>query len=270
MINRLRRFFVIVSTACGLLACASPEQSAPSGRSARATASPAAPIPDPSARFSRSVNCNAQPEPGQPQYIVGYGSLMQDESRKRTSPQAGPAYPVEVSGYRRGWFEAGTPAGFSTTFLGALPDPRSHLNAVIYRVEASELKATDQREASYCRKSVPASDLTMLTKAQFDPRDGQTWIYASRPELVVAPSARFPIVKSYVDIFLSGCIEQEQRFELHGFAQKCLTSTHDWSEHWVNDRLYPRRPFIFQPRSREIDLLLHQQLAEYVSRIKIE
>ena len=216
------------------------------------------------------MNCNAPPEQGRPQYIVGYGSLMQDESRKRTSPQAGPAYPVDVIGYRRGWFEAGTPVGFDTTFLGALQDPRSLLNAVIYRVEASELKATDQRESAYCRKSVPASDLTMLTKAPFDPRDGQTWIYASRPELVVAPSARFPIVQSYVDIFLSGCIEQEQRFELQGFAQKCLTSTHGWSEHWVNDRLYPRRPFIFQPRSREIDRLLHQQLAEYFSRVKIE
>ena len=69
------------------------------------------------------MNCKAQPEPGQPQYIVGYGSLMRDESRMRTSLQAGPAYPVEVSGYRRGRFEAGTPVGFCTTFRAPRQTP---------------------------------------------------------------------------------------------------------------------------------------------------
>lgn len=92
MINRLRRCLVTLCAAWGLLACVSPQQ-------------PAAPSAN--ARLSADARCNAQPEPGQPQYIVGYGSLMQDESRKRTSPQAGPAYPVEVAGYKRGWFEAG-------------------------------------------------------------------------------------------------------------------------------------------------------------------
>ena len=90
------------------------------------------------------------------------------------------------------------------------------MNAIIYRVETSELKATDQREASYCRNSVPATELTMLTKAKFDPRDGQTWIYTSRPELVVAPSARFPIVQSYVEsiknrVVFRGTFMEEKR-----------------------------------------------------------
>jgi hypothetical protein len=50
-----------------------------------------------------SGECDAPPDSSRPQYIIGYGSLMQDESRKRTSPRAGPAHPVEVRGYRRGW-----------------------------------------------------------------------------------------------------------------------------------------------------------------------
>jgi len=50
----------------------------------------------------------------------------------------------------------------------------------------------------------------------------------------------------------------------------CLATTRDWSEHWVNDRIYPRRPFIYQPRSRQIDSLLAQQLPQYFSRIRIE
>ena len=249
-----RQGVAILLVTGGLVACASPMDSAVSGQG----------------QLSVATDCNARPDPGQPQYIIGYGSLMQDESRKRTSPQAGPAHPVEVSGYRRGWFAKGDPLGFSTTFLGALPDPKSRLNAVIYRVETSELAATDQREASYCRRGVAASDIRALEKGPALTPDGQAWIYANRPEAIATPSARFPIVQSYVDIFLSGCLEQEQRFELKGFAQQCLATTGDWSQHWVNDRLYPRRPFIFQPKARQIDSLLLQQLPEYFSKIRIE
>ena len=130
--------------------------------------------------------------------------------------------------------------------------------------------ATDRREASYCRKSVVFSASKTLEKGTFRLAAGQAWIYVNRPEGIAEPSARYPIVQSYVDIFLSGCLEQEQRFELSGFAQQCLATPRDWSEHWVNDRIYPRRPFIYQPRSRQIDSLLSQQLPQYFSRIRIE
>jgi len=73
-----------------------------------------------------------------------------------------------------------------------------------------------------------------------------------------------------VDIFLSGCLEQEQRFELKGFAQQCVGPRATGRTIGSTDRLYPRRPFIFQPRSRQIDSLLSQQLPEYFSRIRIE
>jgi hypothetical protein len=217
-----------------------------------------------------AADCHPAPDAGQPQYIIGYGSLMQDESRKRTSPQAGSAHPIELSGYRRGWFAKGDPVGFSTTYLGALPDPLSRLNAVIYRVEIGELAATDRREASYCRSNVPFSSITALEKQPSEALSGQAWIYVNSAAAIATPSARFPIVQSYVDIFVSGCLEQEQRFQLEGFARQCLATTQDWSEHWVNDRLYPRRPFIHQPKSRAIDLLLSQQLPALFSHIKIE
>jgi hypothetical protein len=219
---------------------------------------------------SALADCHPRPDPDQAQYIVGYGSLMQDESRKRTSPQAGPAHPVEVSGYRRGWFARADSVGFSTTYLGALPEAKGHLNAVVYRVDVGELMVTDQREASYCRTSVPFSGIRALEKEPPQAWGGQAWIYTNDAQAIATPSARFPIVQSYVDIFVSGCLEQEQRFELIGFARQCLATTQDWSEHWVNDRLYPRRPFIYQPKSRQIDTLLSQQLPEYFSHIKIE
>lgn len=217
-----------------------------------------------------SADCRATPEPGEAQFIIGYGSLMQDESRKRTSPAAGPAHPVQVSGYRRGWFAAGSPVGFSTTFLGVVPEASARMNAVIYRVEANELTATDLREAQYCRTSVPSANIQALENEGFQRLQGQVWIYTNRPESIAVPSDHRPIVQSYVDIFVSGCLEQEQRFKLDGFARQCLLTTSGWSSHWINDRLYPRRPFIYQPKASQIDSLLSQHLSEYFSKVRIE
>jgi hypothetical protein len=217
-----------------------------------------------------SGDCNVPPDSGRTQYIIGYGSLMQDASRKRTSPQAGPAHPVEIKGYRRGWYARAEAVGFSATYLGVVPDRESYLNAVIYEVDPAELIATDKREVSYCRTSAAISDIKPLER-EFSPKpNGQAWIYVSRPQSVATPSSRYPIVQSYVDIFVSGCLEQEQRFGLTDFSQQCLSTTADWSEHWVNDRIYPRRPFVFQPKARQIDNLLSKQLPHYFSHIRIE
>lgn len=213
--------------------------------------------------------CNAKFDPAQTQYIVGYGSLMQDESRKRTAPNAGTAYPVAVKGFRRGWFAKGGTLGFDTTYLGVVPDAASQINAVFYQVDGPELAATDQREAIYCRLGIEAAQVTVL-KADLPAPKGQIWIYTNKADSIATATPAFPLVQSYVDIFVSGCLEQEQRYQVAGFAQQCLKTTTDWSGHWVNDRLYPRRPFIYQPRARAIDKLLAEQLPEYFRQIRIE
>lgn len=215
-------------------------------------------------------DCNVPADAHQAQFIVGYGSLMQDESRERTSPHAGPAQPVEIAGFKRGWFARGASVGFSTTFLGVLPDRSSRLNAVIYQVDAAELAATDGRERSYCRTGVAPEDVKPLEPGVTSAPDGQIWIYVSRPGGVARPDAKYPIVQSYVDVFLTGCLEQQERFGLAGFAAQCIATTAGWSTHWVNDRIYPRRPFVFQPRAGQIDRLLSTQLPRYFVRIRIE
>lgn len=215
--------------------------------------------------------CNAAPDAAQSQFLIGYGSLMQDESRKRTAPGAGAASPVFVKGFRRGWFAAGGGGGvgFDTTYLGAVPDALREFNAVLYKVDAPELAATDQRESFYCRRAVDPAAVTMLDREQA-PAQGQIWIYLNRPDSIAVPTERDPIVQSYVDIFVSGCLELEQRHRLAGFAARCLTTTTDWSAHWVSDRIYPRRPFIHQPKARQIDKLLNDTLPQFFRGIKIE
>src|SRR6185503_4811911 len=83
------------------------------------------------------------------------------------------------------------------------------------------------------------------------------------------PEPKFPIVQSYVDVCLTGCIQIEgtyplaQKIQLTNdgptftFSELFVESTIDWSTYWENDRLIPRRPFVHQPNAYAIDTLLN-------------
>jgi hypothetical protein len=144
--------------------------------------------------------CNAAPDPAQVQYIIGYGSLMQDESRKRTTPNANIAYPVKVNGYRRGWFTKGSGIGFSTTFLGVVQNKEDALNATIYLIDVTEITTMDKREFSYCRLAVEQKNYSLL-KQDIPLSPGQAWIYVNKPEAIATANKHYPIVQSYVDVF---------------------------------------------------------------------
>ncbi len=224
-------------------------------------------LPD-AALAPRADHCRPSIDPRQPQYIVGYGSLMATASKEQTAPTAGENLPIMVTGFERGWFIQGSSYS-PTTYLGAMANPRAQMNAVIYRLPlAAELAATDRRESGYCRVLVDARQIEMLDRSVTP--QGQIWMYTVQPDKVIAPNADFPIVQSYVDIMLGGCLEIEKNFAIEQFAEMCVTTTTGWSQHWVNDRIYPRRPFIHQPRSREIDQLLEATIPELLKSRKIE
>ena len=102
--------------------------------------------------------------------------------------------------------------------------------------------------------------------------DGDIWYYANTEKRYA--SAEFPIVQSYVDICLNGCLEIEATYPLARqarFAETFLKTCSDWSKYWVNDRIYPRRAFIYVPNASPIDGLIQGVLGEEVfSGIQIE
>lgn len=213
-------------------------------------------------------DCRTPPDPDRPQYIIGYGSLMETASKRRTAPLAGENLPVRVGGFQRGWYVRGGVSA-PTTFLGVIPQASARMNAVIYRLPlTSELTALDRREDSYCRYPVSPSQIEMLDRSVRP--DGQVWIYGITPAQKQLPDPQFPIVQSYVDIVIGGCLEIQETFNLTNFAEECVTTTKDWSTHWVNDRLYPRRPFIYQPRARSIDQVLQKLLPTILPQRQIE
>jgi hypothetical protein len=206
------------------------------------------------------------------QFIFGYGSLVESQSRVMTLASALYASPVNVSGIRRGWFDqfAGG-ISLTTTFLGAVPDPDSNCNGVIFQVTQQGLAAFDQREMGYKREKIDQKNILMLDGSKSAPA-GDIWFYANSEERYASP--KFPIVQSYVDICLNGCLEIEATYPLAKeaeFAETFLKTSTNWSKYWVNDRIYPRRAFIYMPNAGKIDQLIVKVLGkEMFSNIEIE
>ncbi len=195
------------------------------------------------------------------QYIVGYGSLMHEKSKRYTGDKVGDGVPVEVKGFKRVW---GVRSHYQpgTTFLGAIKSSKKHIiNGALFCVDSDEeLKNFDMREKGYTRILLDNSDIKILEKNNnYDFSHAKIWIYSIKGRLL-PPSYNYPIVQSYVDLYIHGCIELEKKYEIKDFANKCVNETYGWpkkwSKVWQNDRIYPRRPYIYEKYAFLIDDML--------------
>jgi len=215
-------------------------------------------------------DCHPTLDPSKPQYVVGYGSLMEGASKRMTEPDAGINLPVMVTGFQRSWSTHGSK--YPTTYLGVRPSEAARMAAALYRSFLEDGKlGSDAREISYCRAPVEPASIEMLDGSVV-PSPAEIWIYVNKPETLAPPNENYPIVQSYVDIFITGCLELQARVTDPGvdFVAECVRTTNGWSKHWVNDRPMPRRPYIYQPRAGEIDEHLKATLPELVEAIRIE
>ncbi|WP_395166550.1 gamma-glutamylcyclotransferase family protein [Francisella salimarina] len=202
--------------------------------------------------------CHPQIDSSQLNFIVGYGSLMNDSSRMRTNPQAKNVYPVEVKNFERVW---GLRAGgsYRTTGLLVVPKPGEHLNAVYYPVDYKGVKQADERENFYCRYKIPSSDIKSLGLKNL--QKGDYWIYAKQPKDIQKPTTEFPIIQSYVDLFITGCMQIQDRYLIKGFVKECIATTKYWNNNtWINDRVNPRRPTDSTPEALQVDRYLGKAL----------
>jgi hypothetical protein len=205
------------------------------------------------------------------QFIFGYGSFIESKSRAMTSPSALYASPANVVGLQRGWFGRVGGVSLSPTYLGAGADVSSNCNGVIFQVLQQQLEAFDKHETGYQRERVTPNNITMLDGSKCAP-EGDIWFYANIEKRYASPE--FPIVQSYVDVCLNGCLEIEATFPLAReaeFAETFLKTSTNWSKYWVNDRIYPRRAFIYVPNADRIDALIRKVLGDEIfSSIHIE
>src|SRR5262245_56069702 len=113
-----------------------------------------------------------------PQYIFGYGSLVQCQSRVETWPEAEFAFPVIVQGVSRGWFDQTGGTSWNPTYLGALLSKDAVCNGVIFPVTGAELAAYGEREVGHQLTKIDASKLPCSTGVRRcpKPRSGSTVI----------------------------------------------------------------------------------------------
>ena len=243
-------------------------------------------------------------EDDSPWYIFGYGSLLSSSSRIRTEcglrgvredfiewatknlnvdvvfnkekgdcireNQAKQFIPAQISGYRRGWYAApeinGLPQNdlfIAPTYLGLIKDSDYNTTGLLYSVTKDQLNVTDDRERDYLFETLTKKDLTLYGDKDI-PDHAKIRVYASPAYPFDLPTKEFPIVQSYLDVFLGGTIEiEEDNPEIETFALNTCKQTYGWVGGWVNDRPYPKyRAKLSSLRAEKIDALLFKCMEE--------
>ena len=202
-------------------------------------------------------------------FIIGYGSLLKKTSLNRTLPQVEKIEPVTLHNYLRSWnANENVTATLSTTYLGIQRKMDSRMNAIIFEIEKEFLSTLDKREFLYERVKVDYKDIEFFSSSFDIDSIDEVWIYITKEPH--APSKKSPIIQSYVDTCLSGAFEIEEKFKIVDFAKDFILTTQNWSNFWVNDRIYPRAPHIYQPDAYRIDSLLEDTIQSYYVNIEVE
>eukprot|EP00539_Tryblionella_compressa_P015218 CAMPEP_0178833884 /NCGR_PEP_ID=MMETSP0746-20121128/10789_1 /TAXON_ID=913974 /ORGANISM="Nitzschia punctata, Strain CCMP561" /LENGTH=372 /DNA_ID=CAMNT_0020496337 /DNA_START=99 /DNA_END=1217 /DNA_ORIENTATION=+ len=180
-------------------------------------------------------------------YVFGYGSLICSSSRAISAPSLAasssgrPPLPVRIRNVQRSWSKRSQKS--SATYLGVHFD--SSFNAstnattsasscvgVLIPIQdhQDELEALDEREVGYDRHFVPVSwiervdDLLLSDGNNTEIYDGtflddmnnnnnndemnkNTVVWAYVPQVPLPATTEFPILQSYIDICLRGCLE---------------------------------------------------------------
>ncbi|WP_320825620.1 gamma-glutamylcyclotransferase family protein [Reinekea sp.] len=185
-------------------------------------------------------------------FIFGYGSLICSDSRSRTGV-SGPAHPIEVQGIARKW-SVHVP-DYAATAVGAHSDAQGHCNGVFFAVDEDNLSRFDGREKGYRRIQVPWAAVQSTSTAEL-PALGTLWAYVGTSQ--AAPHAQRPIMQSYLDVILNGCLNYGP-----DFARRFTELTGQW-QYLVNDRAQPTypRPLKSHGRLPEIDQVMLDHLPD--------
>ena len=184
-----------------------------------------------------SINCRPGVSSKKNNFVIGYGSLMNKDSRKITVPSAEYAAPILVKNFERVWASRGNKS--KATFLLGIPNKGYLMNAIYYKAKASDIAATDLREASYCRVKIPSNDLLPLGVKSLP--KGDYWMYVKDFKDAEFPTRDFPILQTYADVFMTGCLQTQADFNLTEFGQLCFNTTYNWDlANWLYDRSKPK------------------------------
>jgi hypothetical protein len=207
-------------------------------------------------------------------YIFGFGSIMNtsthapwlqnpDAKTSGTESSILPGAAVTLTkdfGYKRLWnFRSST--GF--TALGVSKAKSSHeateINGVLFRVTHEMMPGFDRREVGYEKVRIPIKYVCAHDKKapewfkQLGPND-RLWLYAPLASYCKPADEHNPLLQSYVDTVLQGCLE----WGGEEMADKFIQTTGGWSTYFLNDTPSSRRPWLFRKDYTMIDHLLQK------------
>jgi hypothetical protein len=225
-------------------------------------------------------------------YIFGYGSIINNTSRAAGSflsermLQRGPSDTDELArdddevavavalagsfGYIRKWIFR-SDSGF--TALGLVKDsgPVQDCQGILFQVESNKLTEFDHRELGYHRVPVPVEKIKIIECAGNDrrrdnleivrkhlrgPKSQKVAFYCYVPDCdrTFAPTAEYPILQTYVDVCVRGCIQ----WGGEALAKAFLASTNGWSTFYLNDAPMSRRPWLHRSNYAIIDKCIEE------------
>ncbi len=161
-------------------------------------------------------------------YLFGYGSLISEDSRRRTG-LTGESFIVRVSDYKRSW-NVLIPEE-KTVGLGVEKKLGYSCNGVIFEIDKKELPKFDERETNnYERTNISIEQIEFLENKSI--KEGEIWVYVTKNK--GEPNEKFSIQQSYIDVVLTGCLEVNKEFAL-----EFMRTTYDW-KFIENDRANPK------------------------------
>jgi len=168
-------------------------------------------------------------------FVIGYGSLINISSLRRTLKDKDYIEPVIVKNHMRAWEASDLLTHKPITYLNARKCEEESFNGVIFEVSKDELKLLDDREVLYERYIINGEDLELLIKnSKLHPtKMDKIWIYSAKKPYFA--SKEFPISLAYLNICLKGCMQIEKDFGLRGFTKDFIKTTKKWSEFWNFD-----------------------------------
>ena len=107
----------------------------------------------------------------------------------------------------------------------------------------------DKRESLYCRYKIPSNAINSLGLKEL--QKGSYWIYASQPEGINKSNKEYPIIQSYVDLFITGCMQIQDRYLIKDFVKQCIQSTKYWDNKIHRDGMLSSDTINFSKKKTE-------------------
>lgn len=184
-------------------------------------------------------------------YIFGYGSLINAYSRQRTG-NTGNAIPVLVDELQRYW---GKIEGSYPISPLVVVQEKGQCNGVLVEVDTLALAEFDKREHGYQRVEIQWDNITGVGNQPLEVK-GSVWVYVNND--FCSPCCQKPIIQSYVDTVLAGCLAISPQF-----AELFMLTTKGWQHAYENDRHQPKYgnlAHVFEQEKSIIDQLVQSAI----------